>query len=243
MSSGIMIASGQLSDVVKQETIPEILRKSEIPDNALESNEINELKKIAREFPDLTYIEQTSRVALFEQNRMTLHEQSEMKKISNSADSSDLANESKKGLTDEEKVQIKKETGWSDEIINAISSMKEYEIYKKAGLVEAEINGKKCLIRPDSIDIEQQDEDGLSNRERVERGLSPIDKNVNKIELHHIGQHPDSPLAELTMEEHRGKENDSILHDKTKESEIDRNAFNEEKKDHWKTRATDLLEG
>lgn len=55
--------------------------------------------------------------------------------------------------------------------------------------------------------------------------------------MHHIGQKPDSPLAELTTEEHRGAGNDTILHDKQKESEIDRNEFAKERKEHWKNRA------
>ncbi len=140
------------------------------------------------------------------------------------------------GLTDEQKEQIKKETGWSDEIVDAIDSMEEYEIYKNAGLVEAEIDGKKCLIRED-IDWEQKDAMGRTNRERAEQGLSPINKDGKVIELHHIGQHADSPLAELTPEEHRGKGNDSILHDKTKESEIDRQVFAGERSAHWEARA------
>lgn len=142
----------------------------------------------------------------------------------------------KDGLSDEEKAKIKEETGWSDEIIDAIGSWKEYEIYKNAGLVEAEIGGKKCLIRND-IDWEQKDAMGRTNRERVKDGLSPINKDGKVIELHHIGQHADSPLAELTLQEHRGKGNDTILHDKTKESEIDRQAFNGEKNKHWVARA------
>lgn len=142
----------------------------------------------------------------------------------------------KMGLTDEEKAKIKEETGWSDEIIDAISSMEEYEIYKNAGLVEVEINGKKCLVRSD-IDWDQKDAFGQTNRERAEQGKPPVDKNGKPIELHHIGQKADGPLAELTQEEHRGKENDSVLHDKTKESEIDRNHFgNTERPNHWKDR-------
>ena len=147
----------------------------------------------------------------------------------------------KKLLGDEKKIKIKEETGWSDEIINAISSWKEYEIYKNAGLVEAEIGGKKCLIRND-IDWEQKDAMGRTNKERAEQGLSPINKDGEVIELHHIGQHADSPLAELTKEEHRGKGNDAILHDKTKESEIDRQAFAGEKNNHWMERAKESEE-
>ena len=148
-------------------------------------------------------------------------------------DSDEGAND---GLTDEQKAKIKEETGWSDEIIDAIGSWKEYEIYKNAGLVETEIGGKKCLIRND-IDWDQKDAMGRTNKERAEQGLSPINKDGKVIELHHIGQHADSPLAELTQEEHRGKGNDTILHDKTKESEIDRQAFAGERSEHWAARA------
>jgi len=142
-----------------------------------------------------------------------------------------------KGLSEEEKQQIKNETGWSDEIINSIRSMEEYRIYKDAGLQEVEINGRKCLVRND-IDWEQEDSMGRTNKERAEAGLSPINKDGDIIELHHIGQKKEGPLAELTPDEHRGKENYSILHDTYKESEIDRVAFNEERISHWKERVS-----
>jgi len=145
-------------------------------------------------------------------------------------------NAEKKCLTNEEKEQIKNETGWSDEIINAIESMKEYEIYKNVDLNEVEINGRKVLVRND-IDWDQKDSMGRINKERAEAGLSPINKNGDTIELHHIGQKNDGPLAELTPDEHRSKDNYSILHDSTKESEIDRNDFNNERNEHWKNRA------
>ena len=143
---------------------------------------------------------------------------------------------SREGLTDEEKAKLKEETGWSDGIVDSISSMEEAEIYKEAGLVETEIGGKPCLIRPD-IDWEQKDQFGRTNAERAKQGLAPIDANGQPLELHHIGQHNDSPLAELTMQEHRGKGNDTILHDKSKESEIDRPSFGTERAEHWKERS------
>lgn len=158
--------------------------------------------------------------------------------VENNSEADDSDENAKDGLTDEEKAKIKEEAGWSDEIIDAIGSMEEYEIYKNAGLKEAEIGGKKCLIRND-IDWDQKDAMGRTNRERAEQGLSPINKDGKVIELHHIGQHADSPLAELTPEEHRGKGNDNILHDKTKESEIDRQAFAGERSEHWEARANE----
>ncbi|SDB55411.1 A nuclease of the HNH/ENDO VII superfamily with conserved LHH [Ruminococcaceae bacterium FB2012] len=151
--------------------------------------------------------------------------------------STETANESNENsnLTEEQKMKIKEETNWSDEIIDSISSWEEYEIYKNAGLTEAEINGKKCLIRND-IDWNQKDIFGRTNKERAKQGLPPLSKTGNPIELHHIGQHSDSPLAELTPEEHRGKGNDGILHNKSNASEIDRIDFAAERSSHWKER-------
>ena len=109
----------------------------------------------------------------------------------------------------------------------------------KAGLKEVEINGKKCLIKED-IDLDQKDEDGLTNRERMERGRPPLTKDGEEIELHHIGQKPENPLAELTLKEHRGIGNDTILHDKTKETEINRIEFAKERREHWQGRIKDM---
>jgi hypothetical protein len=139
-------------------------------------------------------------------------------------------------LTDEDREKIKQETGWSDEIVDAIKTKEEYEIYKNAGLTEQEINGRPCLVKTD-IDMNQKDAFGRTNRERMEQGLSPVAKNGETVELHHIGQKSDSPLAELTTTEHRGNGNDTILHDKTQNTQIDRGEFQKEKEAHWETRA------
>lgn len=143
-----------------------------------------------------------------------------------------------KELTDEERQQIKEETGWSDEIIDAIHSMEEYRVYKNAGLVESEVGGRKCLIRLD-IDWDQVDEKGRTNRERVERGLAPLDSDGKPIELHHIGQRVDSPLAELTHDEHCGKGNKGILHKDIK-SEVhgEGNTWDRERGNYWRARET-----
>lgn len=139
-------------------------------------------------------------------------------------------------LTKEDKEKLKRETGWGDEIIDTIGSKEEAEIYRNAPLEEREVDGKRCLVRTD-IDMEQKDEYGRTNKERMEAGLAPLDKNGKPIELHHMGQKKDGPLVELTGEEHRGKGNDTVLHDKSKPSEIDRVAFQGEKEGHWQERA------
>lgn len=138
-------------------------------------------------------------------------------------------------FTDEKVEEIHELTGWTHEILDVIGSLDEAEIYIDAGLTERRINGKNCLVKTD-IDMDQTDEDGISNREKMERGRPPITKDGKELELHHIGQKPNSPLAELTMEQHRGVGNDTVLHDKTKETEINRNEFAIERKEHWKSR-------
>jgi hypothetical protein len=158
---------------------------------------------------------------------------------SNKPEASNFSRKDTPPLTEDDKKTMKEETGWPDEIIDSIASREEYEVYKNAGLEAKEINGKWCLIRTD-IDWDQEDEYGRTNKERAEQGLAPLDKTGKPIELHHIGQNPDSPLAELTQEEHRGKGNSGILHDNSQESQIDREKFNDERSAHWEARSTDV---
>ena len=141
-------------------------------------------------------------------------------------------------LTEEEKQNIKDTSGWSEEVIDYIRSWDEYEIYEKAGLQEVEIGEKKCLIR-DDVDWERADEKGRTNAERIQRGLAPLDNNGEAIQLHHIGQHAESPLAELTFEEHRCNGNDTVLHDKSKETEThgEGNKWDAERKNYWQNRS------
>ena len=178
-----------------------------------------------------------------EQLKMQAEENITKKQTEDNSDANESINI--KELTDEEKRKIKKETGWSDEIINRINSMEQYEIYKNAGLVEADINGRKVLIKKD-IDLDYKDpKTGETNRERMEKGRSPIDsKTGEKIELHHMGQEFDSPFAELLENSEHGDGNHKTLHPKDKDSfrndkekEIE---YNKQKAEHWKTRLNQL---
>lgn len=159
-------------------------------------------------------------------------------------ESSDLEyteNLEKRELTIEQKKEVARESNWSGDIIDAVGSMEEYQIYRDAGLNEQKVGEKTCLIRSD-IDMKQTDGFGRTNQERMEQGLAPLTPEGRPYELHHIGQHQDSPLAELTMQEHRGKGNDTILHIKTRESEIDREKFDMERAEHWQNRADEVKE-
>ena len=143
------------------------------------------------------------------------------------------------GLNKKQMDDLKEKTGWPDSILNEIRTEDEAQIYQDANLEVETIEGKDCLIRTD-IDYNQEI-DGQTNLERMKQGKCPYSKDGQKIELHHIGQNPDAPLAELTQTEHRGPKNDMTLHDKTiDETKIDREKFREERENHWKARAEQI---
>lgn len=224
--------SGPVEAKVKEAT--------ELPEN------INE-NKYEIDSPDILYIERTPRAALMEQCFLKGAET----KASEHTDVPECTEAKNEGLTAEERAKIKEETGWSDEIINNITTMKQYEVLRNAGLKEIEINGNNCLVK-ENIDLDYTDEDGISNRERMELGLAPLDSKTGKpIELHHLGQKADSPLVELTEEEHRtgeyedGKKNQSLWHDNTIETEVhgEGNNWDQERKAHWKERAEQTYGG
>lgn len=153
------------------------------------------------------------------------------------------------GLSIEQKEQIIKETGWPPEIIEYIESMEQYEIYKEAELRFAEVNGRMCLIKdidmdyvsPNTIDITNQE--GMTNRQLLERGRPPYDAQTNEsIELHHMGQEFDSPFAELCENHEHGDGNHSTLHPSKGESwrrdPALKNRYNNfDRPNHWKSRA------
>lgn len=141
-------------------------------------------------------------------------------------------------LSDETK-EVLSEEGYSDGVIDSINSEEEAAIYQEAGLECQTVNGNDALINTD-IDLDQIDALGDSNLERMAKGKPPLDVNGKPIELHHVGQKADSPLAELTRAQHMEGGNCSILHDATKESEIDRGAFAKEREAHWKARAEEI---
>ena len=170
--------------------------------------------------------------------------------ITESKDSSEdfeeeLDNNYQDYLDENKTVNIEKsesfESKWSEDINSRIDNKEQFEIYKNADLHEAEINGRKCLVK--DIDFDYVDEKtGKTNRELMAKGRSPIDsKTGERIELHHMGQSFDSPFAELDENSEHGDGNQKTLHPKTEDSwRNDKelvNQYNKEKAEHWKTRS------
>ena len=162
-------------------------------------------------------------------------------------------NNKKDNLSWQEKVHL--QTGWSLDLINQMNSEEEARIYMRAGLQERIIGGRKALVRWNidwaAFNCQQEwlkskltDYDhwkNYNNADLIGEGYPPRDSNGDPYELHHIGQHQDSPFAELTWSEHMGDGNNSILHPR-RESEIDRNQFDKEKSAYWQARFAALSE-
>lgn len=184
---------------------------------AEKSEVLSSLALLAREMPDrcLIVVELDRPIVLTQETRLELPE---------------MSSETR------ERLEL---LGVPKEVLDAIGSEAEAKIYEGANLEPAEVNGKDALIRTD-IDYDQKDAMGTTNLDRMKSGRAPLDANGKPIELHHIGQKQDSPLAELTSAEHRGNGNDNVLHNKQKESEINREDFDKERKDYWKARAEQI---
>lgn len=145
------------------------------------------------------------------------------------------------------KLKVKRLTGWSDEIVNAIRSEAEARIYMDAGLKDVVVNGRHALVQPDInpdylmpewlIRINGENWRGWSNSDLMGEGYPPHDRNGDPYELHHIGQLTDSPLAELTWVQHHDKGNYAVLHTLDDYSDIDRGVFEREKASHWMARS------
>ena len=151
------------------------------------------------------------------------------------------------------RVELKWLTGWSNEILRTIRGEEEGRIYRDAGLIEKRVNGRPALVNPtidgrafncrkDWLKEKLADYDrwkDYNNADLMGEGYPPRDSNGDPYELHHIGQQQDSPFAELTWQQHMGDGNNAVLHPQ-RESEIDRQQFDQEKSAHWMARFEDF---
>jgi RHS repeat-associated protein len=107
-----------------------------------------------------------------------------------------------------------------------------------------EFNGNKVYQRDDVFDpnvvsswkVKGKTVTG-TNIDRMADGLAPIGKDGRSVNLHHMIQSQNGPIAEVTQQFH--KENHSIIHinPNTIPSGINRSKFESWKKQYWKNRA------
>jgi RHS repeat-associated protein len=110
-------------------------------------------------------------------------------------------------------------------------------------------NGQRVWQRDDLIDpayVSPLDKYGRTNLKRMTQGLAPMGPDDKPVNIHHMLQTQDGPLAELTQSMHLaqgsylGSGSYNTLHWKAGTdlpSGIDRDAFDAWKKEYWKERA------
>ena len=141
------------------------------------------------------------------------------------------------GLTMDQAAIIQKESKYPLDVIKEFQSMEQYQICKDGGIFPEMLNGKTALLR--KIDLNQVDEFGRTNIQRIAENLSPLDPNGIPYELHHIGQKVDSTLAILTRSEHRLGGMDKIWHQVVEpgtgvHSQISDALWSQQKQAFWK---------
>lgn len=105
---------------------------------------------------------------------------------------------------------------------------------------EVQFEGNRVFQRDDLIDPRKVDKDGLTNLERMKRGKAPIGPDGRPIQLHHMTQRHNGPIAEITESMH--KKHFGVLHINRGEipSGINRRAFDKWRKKYWRQRAKDF---
>jgi RHS repeat-associated protein len=116
-------------------------------------------------------------------------------------------------------------------------------------------NGQRIYQRDDIINpdyVSPLDKYGRDNMKRMTQGLAPMGPDDKPVNLHHMLQTQDGPIAEVTQSMHlsqgdyAGSDSYNTLHWKAGSkipSGIDRDAFADWKKDYWKDRARALSAG
>jgi RHS repeat-associated protein len=103
-----------------------------------------------------------------------------------------------------------------------------------------EFNGNKVYQRDDLFDPNYVDTKGRTNIERMQKRLAPIGKDGDSVNLHHMTQRQDGPIAEVAQSFHQ--QNKAVIHVNPNiiPSGIDRKQFNKWRSNYWKNRANEL---
>jgi hypothetical protein len=105
---------------------------------------------------------------------------------------------------------------------------------------KAEFNGTRVYQRNDLINPSLTNKLGRSNLQRMEQGLAPIGPDGKSINLHHMLQTSDSPIAEVTQTLHQQSSKALHINLNTIPSGINRSAFDAWRAKYWINRAGDF---
>jgi filamentous hemagglutinin len=91
--------------------------------------------------------------------------------------------------------------------------------------------------RDSLFDVSRVDAIGRTNLQRMQRGLAPLDRDGMPINLHHLLQTMDGPIAELTAQFHSQYGPILNINPNTIGSGINRTAFAQWRSQYWAWRA------
>ncbi|MGO9567769.1 MAG: HNH/ENDO VII family nuclease [Desulfomonilaceae bacterium] len=94
--------------------------------------------------------------------------------------------------------------------------------------------GKIVAQRDSTFDPYQRDMQGRTNIQRIREGLSPYDRDGERVVIHHANQSSEGPLIELTRAEH---DSIRVRRDPT---EIDRPDSRDIREIYWMARAASI---
>ncbi len=140
-----------------------------------------------------------------------------------------------------QKNMIEQNSPFSDEINQNIATYEELLFYCRLELSEAMVT-RRSLIRNIDPDLFVTSKD-KTNLELMRGGQPPYayDGEYGIIELHHLGQDPDAPFAELTHDEHMKYGNSRKLHknvnDSWRNEPKSEETFAKERARYWRKRA------
>lgn len=138
------------------------------------------------------------------------------------------------GLNMNDAARIQKETKWPLDAIKNLHSVKESEVYVKAGLTPVHLSDGNWIFTKE-IDWNLMDDMGRTNIIRVrDYKLSPIDDTGMSYEVHHLGQKADGPLAMLTHAEHHNPDTYGIIHYAIEGKDITESAWAAQRASFWR---------
>ncbi len=103
-------------------------------------------------------------------------------------------------LSAEQVEEIQKDLGYPLEMIRAFQSYEDYLLFKNDGITPYPVNGRWALIRSD-IAPNKKDANGLTNVERMKKGLAPLDDEGREYQLNFVGKGEETVPAILSFTE------------------------------------------
>lgn len=138
----------------------------------------------------------------------------------------------------------------TDDIVNAVDDVTNNAYNNNASKTwnkSTEFRGQKVHQRDDLFDPDQMttwkhkgEIVSGTNTERMLTGRAPIGRDGKAVELHHMLQTNDGPLAEISATFHDKYKSVIHINKNTTPSGINRNQFNTYKRNYWKNRALDF---